>query len=290
MVKTAEVEPENLVIDCDALRRWLAEDLPQGDITSEATVGPERQARGDLVAKAELILAGSAVFSAVFRLLDPAAEFEVGVGDGAKIHPGLIPIRVRGRARALLGGERTALNLVQRMSGIATATRRYVEAVEGTGARILDSRKTMPGLRSLDKYAVKIGGGLNHRRNLSHAVLIKENHIRMAGGVRAALEATASMRSRAAWIEIEVTNQVELRLAIEGGPDVILLDNMTPEQTAECVRIVRAANHEILLEASGGITLANVRKYAESGVDWISVGALTHSTPSVDLSFEIEPE
>ena len=283
-------ETVNIPIDSEELRRWLAEDMPAGDITTEPIVGPERYARGELLAKAAMTLAGSGVFAAVFRLLDPEAQIEMDATEGEEIEPGRIPIRVRARARALLGGERTALNLVQRMSGIATATRRYVKAVEGTGSRILDTRKTMPGLRDLDKYAVRVGGGKNHRRDLSHAVLIKENHIRMAGGVRPALEAVATQRSRAAWIEIEVTNQDELKAAIECTPDVILLDNMTPEQTAACVQIVRESGKKILTEASGGITLANLRSYAEAGVDWISVGALTHSTPSVDLSFEIEPE
>lgn len=283
-------ESQHNPIDASQLRRWLAEDMPEGDITTEATVGPEQQARGELVAKAEMILAGCDVFAAVFRLLDPEVKVESAAGDGEPVHAGQIPLRVRGRTRALLGGERTALNLLQRMSGIATVTRRYVKAVEGTGASILDTRKTMPGLRALDKYAVAVGGGKNHRRDLSHAVLIKENHIRMAGGVEAALAAAAAMRGRAAWIEIEVTSQEELRAAIAGGPDVILLDNMTPEETAACVQLVRDAGQKILTEASGGITLANVRRYAEAGVDWISVGALTHSAPAMDLSFEIEPE
>jgi nicotinate-nucleotide pyrophosphorylase (carboxylating) len=279
-------------IDTAELRRFLAEDMPQGDITTEAIVAPELRARGELLAKASLVLAGIEIFGAVFRLLDPAAEIDANAADGDPVASGQVPVRVRALARALLSGERTALNLVQRMSGVATMTRRFVDAVEGTGASILDTRKTMPGLRALDKYAVRVGGGTNHRRDLSHAVLIKENHIRMAGGVAPALMAVAPQRGRAAWIEIEVTNDQELRSALELAPDVILLDNMTPEMTAESVRMVRQhdSTRKILTEASGGITLANVRAYAEAGVDWISVGALTHSTPSVDLSFEIEPE
>jgi len=266
--------------------------MPEGDITTEAIVGPQQRAQGELLAKAPLVLAGIETFGAVFRLLDSGAEIDADAADGEEIAPGRVLVRVRALARSLLAGERTALNLVQRMSGIATMTRRFVHAVEGTGASILDTRKTMPGLRALDKYAVRVGGGRNHRLNLSHAVLIKENHIRMAGGVDAALMAVAPLRGHAAWIEIEVTNQKELRSALELAPNVILLDNMTPELTAESVRLVRQHNsgRAILTEASGGITLANVRQYAEAGVDWISVGALTHSTPSVDLSFEIEPE
>jgi len=279
-------------IDTAELQRFLAEDMPEGDITTEAIVGPQQRAQGELLAKAPLVLAGIETFGAVFRLLDSGAEIDADAADGEEIAPGRVLVRVRALARSLLAGERTALNLVQRMSGIATMTRRFVHAVEGTGASILDTRKTMPGLRALDKYAVRVGGGRNHRLNLSHAVLIKENHIRMAGGVDAALMAVAPLRGHAAWIEIEVTNQKELRSALELAPNVILLDNMTPELTAESVRLVRQHNsgRAILTEASGGITLANVRQYAEAGVDWISVGALTHSTPSVDLSFEIEPE
>lgn len=278
-------------IDFAQLRAFLAEDMPAGDLTTEPIAGPERRARGVLVAKEPLVLAGVEVFQAVFRLLDPEARFRQEAQDGEEIAAGQIPVRVEAAARALLGGERTALNLAQRLSGIATQTRRFVRAVAGTGATILDTRKTVPGLRSLDKYAVRAGGGRNHRRDLSHAVLVKENHILMAGGVREALSAVESMRGRAAWIEIEVTTLDELEAAIAGAPDVILLDNMTPPETAAAVCLLRSRDpeHKILAEASGGITLENVRLYAEAGVDWISVGALTHSVPAVDLSFEIEP-
>jgi nicotinate-nucleotide pyrophosphorylase (carboxylating) len=274
------------------LRLFLAEDMPSGDITTEPIVAPDCQAQGVLLAKAPLVLAGVEVFQTVFRLLDPAARFEIVAHDGDEILPGQIPVRVQASARALLGGERTALNLVQRLSGIATLTRQFIRAVEGTGAKILDTRKTIPGFRDLDKYAVRAGGGKNHRRDLSHAVLIKDNHIRMAGGVRQALAAVEPMRGRAAWIEVEVTTLEELNAAIDSAPDVILLDNMTPPQAAEAVQLLhrRDPQHKILAEASGGITLQSVRPYAEAGVDWISVGALTHSVPAVDLSFEIEPE
>ena len=195
-------------------------------------------------------------------------------------------------ARALLTGERVALNLLQRLSGVATLTRRFVRAVEGTGAEILDTRKTTPGLRALEKYAVRVGGGKNHRRDLGDAVLIKENHIRLAGDVAKALEAVQSAKVRARWIEIEVTNLDELRTALGHSPDIILLDNMEPPLVRQAVEQVRLRDpaRKIRTEASGGITLGNVRNFAEAGVDWISVGALTHSAPAVDLSFEIEPE
>jgi len=279
-------------IDPALLRSFLAEDLPTGDLTSEATIPEGKQAQAYLLAKQNMTLAGCEVFAAVFRLLDAEAEIIFNAHDGNPIEAGAIPIRVKARARALLAGERTALNLMQRMSGIATLTARYVQAVHNTGAAILDTRKTMPGLRALDKYSVLAGGGKNHRISLSHAVLIKENHIRVAGGVRAALEGAAGLRHRAAWIEVEVTNHAELAEALQHRPDVILLDNMQPHEIASSVAFARAheGDHRTLLEASGGITLATVRAYAEAGVDWISIGALTHSAPSVDLSFLIETD
>jgi nicotinate-nucleotide pyrophosphorylase (carboxylating) len=171
-------------------------------------------------------------------------------------------------------------------------TRRFAREVAGTSAQVLDTRKTTPGLRTLEKYAVRAGGGRNHRRDLAEVVLIKENHIALAGGVKAALAAAQAVRGKVAWIEIEVTNFDELREAFAGAPDVILLDNMTPAQVREAVALTRQSDtaHKIRLEASGGITLANVGEFARAGVDWISVGALTHSAPAVDLSFEIEPE
>jgi len=273
------------------LRTFLDEDLGTGDITTETTVSATKSARGELLAKAPLVLAGIDLFAEVFRLLDPAAQVEVCSPDGQELQPGQIPARIRASARALLTGERVALNLLQRLSGVATLTHQFVRAVKGTSAEILDTRKTTPGLRDLEKYAVRVGGGRNHRRDLGEAVLIKENHIRMAGGVSAALQAAQAAKARAAWIEIEVTNLDELRAALAYNPDVVLLDNMSPGLVRQAVLQVRAQNpaRKIRTEASGGITLGNVREFAEAGVDWISVGALTHSAPAVDLSFEIEP-
>jgi nicotinate-nucleotide pyrophosphorylase (carboxylating) len=275
----------------DLLRSFLAEDLGSGDITTETTVSATRHAHGEVIAKAPLVLAGIDLFAEIFRLLDPAATAEMISRDGEELTPGQIPARVNASARALLTGERVALNLLQRLSGVATLTRRFVRAVEGTGAEILDTRKTTPGLRALEKYAVRVGGGRNHRKDLGEAVLIKENHIRLAGGVAAALLAAQAAKGRAAWIEIEVTNLDEMRAALVHGPDIVLLDNMSPDLVRQAVEQVRAhdAPRKIRTEASGGITIANVREFAEAGVDWISVGALTHSAPAVDLSFEIEP-
>jgi nicotinate-nucleotide pyrophosphorylase (carboxylating) len=276
----------------DLLKSFLAEDLGAGDITTEATVSAAQRGRGEVIAKAPLVLAGIELFAEVFRLLDKTTSTEIICHDGEELTPGNIPARVYASARALLSGERVALNLLQRLSGVATQTRCYVRAIEGTGARILDTRKTTPGLRSLEKYAVLVGGGKSHRKDLGEAVLIKENHIRLAGGVSAALLAAQAAKDRAAWIEIEVTNLDELRDALAHSPDVILLDNMSPALVRQAVEQVRARDpqRKILTEASGGITLANVREFAEAGVDWISVGALTHSAPAVDLSFEIEPD
>jgi nicotinate-nucleotide pyrophosphorylase (carboxylating) len=272
------------------LRSFLSEDVGSGDITTEATVSAAQHARGVVLAKAPLVLAGLELFAEVFRLLDPAAAAEISFGDGAEVSPGQIPARVSASSRALLTGERVALNLLQRLSGIATLTRRFVRAVEGTGAQILDTRKTTPGLRALEKYAVLAGGGRNHRKDLGEAILIKENHIRLAGGIPAALAAAKLVKGRVSWIEIEVTNLEELRAALAHDPDVVLLDNMSPPLVRRAVDEVQRheATKKIRTEASGGITLGNVRKFAEAGVDWISVGALTHSAPAVDLSFEIE--
>lgn len=273
------------------LRSFLAEDIGTGDITTETTVPADQRARGEVIAKAPLVLAGIELFAEVFRLLDLTTEVEIISHDGEDLTPGKIPAHVSACARALLTGERVALNLLQRLSGVATLTREFVRAIEGTKAEILDTRKTTPGLRALEKYAVRVGGGKNHRKDLGEAVLIKENHIRLAGGVSAALKASQAAKGRAAWIEIEVTNLEELRAALPHNPDVIMLDNMSPTLVRQAVDELRkrSAAKKIRTEASGGITLDNVREFAEAGVDWISIGALTHSAPAVDLSFEIEP-
>src|ERR1700733_6920194 len=221
------------------LRSFLAEDLGAGDITTETTIPPVQRALGEVIAKSPLVLAGVDLFAEVFHLLELTASVEIVYPDGEELKPGDIPARVTASARALLTGERVALNLLQRLSGVATLTRRFVLAVEGTGAAILDTRKTTPGLRALEKYAVRVGGGKNHRKDLGEAVLIKENHIRLAGGVSAALIAARAARGRAAWIEIEVTNLDELRAALEHHPHVIMLDNMSPSLVRQAVDEVR---------------------------------------------------
>lgn len=274
------------------LQSFLAEDVGAGDITTTTLISATQRARGEVIAKAPLVLAGIELFAEVFKLLDVSAETEIRLHDGQELAPGQIPARVMASARALLTGERVALNLLQRLSGVATLTQQFVRAVAGTGAEILDTRKTTPGLRALEKYAVRVGGGRNHRQDLGEAVLIKENHIRLAGGVAAALQAAQAVKGRAKWIEIEVTNLDELRIALAHSPDIILLDNMSPPLVHQAVAEVKVQDpaRKIRTEASGGITLANVREFAEAGVDWISAGALTHSAPAMDLSFEIESE
>lgn len=273
----------------EVLRRFLEEDLGGGDLTTEATISPSQAAVGRFVAKAPLVLAGIEIALEVIRLLDSDLGAEARYRDGDFLQPGDEPAIVRGQARALLSGERVALNLLQRLSGIATLTRKYVEAIQGTKAKILDTRKTTPGLRVFEKYAVAAGGGSNHRFNLNDAILIKENHIHLAGGVRQAIARAQAARKNARFVEVEVTSLEELEEALPERPDVILLDNMTPECVEKAVAMARQRSAKVLLEASGGITLENVRQYAEAGVDWISVGALTHSSAAADLSLEIEP-
>jgi nicotinate-nucleotide pyrophosphorylase (carboxylating) len=267
----------------------LDEDIGKGDVTTEALVHPTRRGAGSFFAKGPMVLAGIDIAVEVFRLLDPDVSSEALVCDGTVLKAGDTPAVLRGRARALLTGERVALNLLQRLSGIATLTRKFVDAVKGTGVEILDTRKTTPGLRTLEKYAVQVGGGRNHRLDLHEAILIKENHIRLAGGLSPALASARNLRTEAQLLEVEVTNIEELKEALQHSPDAILLDNVSPTALSQLVAWARAHNSKTVLEASGGVTLANVREYAEAGPDWISVGALTHSAPSTDISFETEP-
>jgi nicotinate-nucleotide pyrophosphorylase (carboxylating) len=276
----------------DLLRRFLDEDIGQGDRTTEAIVRSDQRAAGEFLAKSPLVLAGIDFAIETFRLVDPKIEHAILCRDGDRVSPGQTIASIRGRAQALLGAERVALNLLQRLSGVATLTRAYVDAVSGTGAAILDTRKTTPGLRTLEKYAVRAGGGTNHRLGLDDAILIKENHVRLAGGVVPAIRAAQANRGAVRWVEVEVDTLAELDEALPERPDAILLDNFTPELARAATARARNADpkHRIAIEASGGISLANVRAFAEAGVDRISVGALTHSAPAADISLEIEPE
>jgi nicotinate-nucleotide pyrophosphorylase (carboxylating) len=266
---------------------FLAEDVGRGDITTEAVVLPGVRARGRFVAKQDLVVAGLEVADAVFAVLDSSVEIEAFVTDGDRVNAGTVFARVDGPADVLLAAERTALNLLQHLSGIATLTRAFVEAVAGTRAQIVDTRKTLPGLRMLQKYAVTVGGGRNHRFGLDDGILIKDNHIALAGGVRTAIERARAYAGYLHKIEVEVSTMDDLREALQARADVILLDNMPPEMVREAVRLIRESDPDVLVEASGGITLENVRAYAEAGVDFISIGALTHSAPAADISLKL---
>jgi nicotinate-nucleotide pyrophosphorylase (carboxylating) len=235
------------------------------------------------------VIAGLEVAEAIFANLEPGMELEAFVYDGERAELGQEFARIEGLAQVLLMGERVALNLMQRMSGIATLTRRYVDAIDGTRAQIVDTRKTAPGLRMLDKYAVLVGGGRNHRFGLDDGCLIKDNHIALSGGIREAITRAKQSVGHLLRIEVEVASMDDLKEALDAGADAILLDNMTPEQLGECVAFVRSqpGGDATLLEASGNVNLETVRAYAETGVDLISVGALTHSAPAADISFKI---
>jgi nicotinate-nucleotide pyrophosphorylase (carboxylating) len=266
------------------VQRALDEDLP--DITSEAIFAPSDRGSAVFLVKSPGVLAGLEFAAAVFAELDHKAAFVPRAKDGDAVKPGDIVAEVSASVIALLSGERTALNLMQRASGIATTTRRYVEAVRGTTAKIYDTRKTAPGLRHLDKYAVAAGGGENHRHGLHDMFLIKNNHVDRAGSIGAAVERIRA-RGMSQKIMVEVRDMRELEEALALGPDFILLDNMNPDQLREAVR--RAAGR-VILEASGGITLDNVRAVAETGVNRISIGALTHSVTALDISMRISRE
>lgn len=269
----------------ETLRRALLEDLGRGgDVTSDAVVAAGALATGTLVARSGLRVAGLGVAALAFRLLDGDAEVRVLRGDGCDAAKGDALATVSGRARALLSAERVALNFLGRLSGIATATREAVAAVAHTKARIVSTRKTTPGLRALEKYAVRCGGGSNHRLGLDDAVLIKDNHRVLAGGVSEALRRARAAASHMVKIEIEVDTLDELREALDAGADAVLLDNMPPETLRQAVALARG---RCLTEASGGITPANVRSVAESGVDLISLGWLTHSAPAADVAFDL---
>ena len=267
---------------------FLAEDLGRGDITTQATVTRNARARGRFLAKEPMVVAGLEAAEAVFSTLDAQQQIEAFSSDGEEVEAGKVIARTSGFADVLLAGERVALNLMQRLSGIATLTRRYVRAIEGTSAQIVDTRKTTPGLRMLEKYAVAAGGARNHRFGLDDGVLIKDNHIALAGGVAAAVERARETIGHLHKIEIEVSTEKDLREAIKSRADILLLDNLTPEETARMVNVARELAPQVALESSGGITLDNVRAYAEAGVDLISIGALTHSARAMDISFKIQ--
>lgn len=268
------------------IARALAEDVGSGDVTTDAIVPADMRGSADVVVREAGVICGLDQAFAVLLQLDPEARFERLAEDGDRIeHPPQVVARLHASVRALLTGERTALNLLQRMSGIATTTRRYADMVAGTGVQLLDTRKTAPGLRALDKHAVACGGGGNHRAGLHDAVLIKDNHVAVAGGVPAAIE-RVRLRQPGRPVEVEVDTIIELRQALDAGADVILLDNMPPAQLRQAVATTAGRAR---LEASGGITIDTIREVAETGVNAISVGALTHSVRALDIALEVPP-
>jgi nicotinate-nucleotide pyrophosphorylase (carboxylating) len=279
----------------EIIRKALEEDLGKGDHTSLATIPAEATGKSKLLLKEEGILAGVEIAKEVYRLLDPSLRFEAVISDGSPVKPGDVAFYISGSSRSILSGERLALNFMQRMSGIATATARLVKLIEGTGARILDTRKTTPLLRELEKAAVRLGGGENHRMGLYDMIMIKDNHVDFAGGISQAIEAVNSylnamvpgelkIKNEKLKIEIEVRNFQELEMVLStGNIDRIMLDNFSPADLEIAVRMI-AGRFET--EASGGITSLNIRQYAETGVDYISVGALTHHIKSLDMSLK----
>jgi nicotinate-nucleotide pyrophosphorylase (carboxylating) len=281
------------------LEQALVEDKATSDVTTAITIEPGLRAAATIIAKEDCVIAGLGCvprFLEIFGRLDKrtSSRYEVvshpEMFDGVRVRKGQAVAVIRHNARVILACERVILNLMQRMSGIATLTRRYVDAIEGTKARVLDTRKTIPGLRVLDKYSVRCGGGENHRLDLSDGILIKNNHISLGGGIEQVLKRAHEQRTPGQTIDIEVRSFDELNFALEGGAESLLLDNMTPAEVKKAVGIVRAKGSNIPIEASGGITLENIRKYALAGVDYISVGALTHSAVAVDLSMRITAE
>jgi len=281
--------PDSAQIE-EIVDRALAEDLGGGDVTTEALISEDKQGKASIVVKQEGILAGADVARRVFQTVDPELRVDILMKDGAQVKPGSIIARVQGRAASILKAERVGLNFLQMLSGIASETNRYVRAVDGLPVRIMDTRKTTPGLRALEKYAVKLGGGKNHRMNLADGILIKDNHIaelRSSGlGLKEILDRARARAPRRLKVEIEVQTVPEAQEAAGVGADIIMLDNMS---SRDMRRAVKSIHGRALIEASGGITLDKVRAVAETGVDFISVGALTHSAKALDISLEFEP-
>jgi nicotinate-nucleotide pyrophosphorylase (carboxylating) len=283
------------------LAQALVEDQAVSDATTSVTIDPNLRAAASIIARQELVVAGLGAvprFLEIFADLDPRptahTRYEVvshpEIFDGVRVHKGQVLAIIRHNARVLLSCERVILNLLQHLSGIATLTRQYVDAIQGTKSRILDTRKTVPGLRALDKYAVLCGGGTNHRLDLASGILIKNNHISLGGGLRTAVKNALEKRQPGNRVQVEVRTQQELEDALELGAEAILLDNMIPEQIKNAVDRIRQESRWIPIEASGGIVLENVRAYAEAGPDFISVGALTHSAKAADISMSIVAE
>ena len=278
------------IFDSELVRRALAEDVGRGDVTTQATIAAGTHSNARIVARQAGVIAGLPIAALTFAQLDSGVRFETLTPDGSAVEAGMTLARVSGDAAALLTAERTALNFLGRLSGIATLAARYVAAVEGTQARIVDTRKTTPGLRLLEKYAVRMGGARNHRAGLDDGILIKDNHIAAAGSLTMAVERARAHASHLLKIEVECDNEAQVREAIAAGADVILLDNMTPDQLRSAVTLIREHAPHVTIEASGNIG-ADLRKLADvaaTGVDLISLGALTHSAPNFDVALDFE--
>ena len=265
------------------IKAALKEDMPEGDITSESIIPFEKESEAFILAKEEGVLAGIEVAKRVFEIINPEVTFKKNLEDGQAFGKDETLAKIRGHSISILKGERTSLNFIQRLSGIATTTRKFVQAVAGTKTKILDTRKTTPGLRILEKYAVRMGGGTNHRFNLSEMVLIKDNHLKIAGNISQAVRKAKENVKEGVKIEVEVTDLVDVKEAVQSGADVIMLDNMKMEEIKEAVKWVKG---RVTLEVSGKVDLRKVKEIASSGVDFISVGSLTHSYRSLDMSME----
>ena len=271
----------------EQLRAWLAEDIGSGDVTTMSTVPPGHQSKGIIHAKQAGVLAGIPLARLVFETVDPALKFDALVSDGADVERGTVLAVVEGSTHGILTGERLALNLLQRLSGIATKTSEYVAGAKGTPVRVTDTRKTTPGHRTLEKYAVRIGGGANHRFGLYDAVMIKDNHIKAAGGITAAVQSAKSRIPHTMMIEVEAESLAQAEEAVRAGAHIVMLDNMSTTAMAETVKALRQSASHIVLEASGGITPERVGEIARCGVDVISVGGLTHSFQALDISLDL---
>ncbi len=267
----------------ETIRIAIYEDIGHGDITSLLIVPEYKKAKASIIAKEDLILAGVPFIKEVFNAIDPGVEIQIFFDEGSRVKKGDIIAKISGSARSLLAGERISLNILQRISGIATMTNQYVKKVNGLPVKIADTRKTIPGMRLMEKYGVRIGGGVNHRFGLYDGILIKDNHIKVAGGVKRAIE-LAKKGHHLLKIEVEVKNLDELKEALDAGADVIMLDNMSITDMKKAVKIAKG---KAILEASGNVNLENIRSIAETGVDIISIGALTHSARAVDTSMKI---
>lgn len=270
----------------EIIRIALEEDIGNGDITTAFLISEDSESRALIIAKGNFVVAGIPFIKEVFSFFDREVRFNVFINDGSKVMKGDVIAEVSGRTKVLLSGERVSLNILQRLSGIATLTNMFVEKVKGLKTKIVDTRKTTPGLRFMEKYAVRVGGGNNHRFGLFDGILIKDNHIEAVGSITEALR-LASEGHHLAKIEVEVENLNDLKEAVEGGSDIVMLDNMSIQDMKEAVNIVRTSKKDVILEASGNVSLENVREVAETGVDLISIGALTHSATAVDISMKI---